>query len=38
MKDRLNIAIVGVGSFTGKSALEGCSSEQIVALCDVDFD
>ncbi len=38
MSDKLNVAIVGVGSFTGKYACRGCSGENIVALCDVDAD
>ena len=33
--DRLNIAGVGVGGM-GRRYLQGCSSERIVALCDVD--
>ena len=34
--DKLNIAGVGVGGM-GKSNLERCEAENIVALCDVDF-
>jgi predicted dehydrogenase len=35
--DKLNIAGVGVGGM-GKSNLENCETENIVALCDVDFE
>ncbi|MFI5183502.1 MAG: Gfo/Idh/MocA family protein [Vicinamibacteria bacterium] len=35
--DKLNIAAVGVGGM-GKSNLLRCENENIVALCDVDFD
>lgn len=34
--DKLNIAGIGVGG-RGASVLKGCESENIVALCDVDF-
>lgn len=33
--DRLNIAAVGIGG-VGSSYIKGCSTENIVALCDVD--
>ncbi len=35
--DKLNIACVGVGGM-GKTNLGRCENENIVALCDVDFD
>ena len=35
--EKLNIAGIGVGGF-GRRNLEGCNTENIVALCDVDFD
>ena len=35
--DKLNIAAVGVGGM-GKSNLRRCETENIAALCDVDFD
>lgn len=35
--DKLNIACVGVGGM-GKNNLTACETENIVALCDVDFD
>jgi predicted dehydrogenase len=35
--DKLNIAGVGVGGM-GKNNLERCETENIVALCDVDFE
>ncbi len=35
--DKLNIAGVGVGGM-GKTNLKRCEAENIVALCDVDFD
>ena len=35
--DRLRIAAVGVGGM-GQAYLAGCSSEQVVALCDLDHD
>lgn len=34
-KERLRIAAVGIGGM-GKTYLEGCKDEQIVALCDLD--
>ncbi len=35
--EKLNIAGVGIGGM-GSSNLRGCESENIVALCDVDWD
>jgi len=35
--EKLNIAGIGIGGM-GKRNLEACNSENIVALCDVDFD
>jgi hypothetical protein len=35
--DKLNLAVVGVGGM-GKSNLLRCETENIVALCDVDFE
>ena len=35
--DKLTIACVGVGGM-GKNYLDGCKDEQIVALCDLDFE
>jgi len=35
--DKLNIAGVGVGGM-GKNNIDRCAAENIVALCDVDFD
>jgi len=35
--DKLTIACVGVGGM-GRNYLEGCKDEQIVALCDLDFE
>jgi hypothetical protein len=35
--DKLAIACVGVGGM-GKNYLDGCKSEQIVALCDLDYE
>jgi predicted dehydrogenase len=35
--DQLNIAGIGIGGM-GKGNLSRCSTERIVALCDVDFD
>lgn len=34
--DKLNIAAVGIGG-KGKADLRGCETENIVALCDVDW-
>ena len=36
MNDRLNVAIVGAGSYTGQYACKACAEESIVAVCDVD--
>src|SRR5271157_1542582 len=35
--DKLTIACVGVGGM-GRNYLDGCKDEQIVALCDLDFE
>jgi hypothetical protein len=35
--DKLTIAAVGVGGM-GRNYLEGCKDEEIVALCDLDFE
>jgi predicted dehydrogenase len=35
--DKLTIACVGVGGM-GRNYLDGCKNEQIVALCDLDFE
>lgn len=33
---KLNIAVIGCGGYTGDVALDGCKTENIVALCDVN--
>ncbi len=35
--DKLNIAVIGAGG-RGRSNIKGCADENIVALCDVDFE